>query len=73
MKVKLDLMCTITLTYDENNALARKELATLLNSGLFFVESEENKPDEVQITKEERDAFLAASKKSMSHIISRHV
>ena len=38
-------MCTITLTYDENNALTRKELAALLNSGLFFVEPEENKPD----------------------------
>lgn len=28
-------MCTISLTYDQNNALARRKLADLLKSGLF--------------------------------------
>ena len=28
-------MCTITLTYDKNNALARRKLAALLKTGLF--------------------------------------
>ena len=69
----LDLMCTVTLIYDENNALARKKLAALLKTGLFVYVSEENKPDEVQAYKEERDAMLALSKKSMSHIISRYL
>ena len=41
--------------------------------GLFVNVSEENKPDEVQAHKEERDALLASSKKSMSLIISRYL
>jgi hypothetical protein len=73
IKEHLDLMCTVTLTYDENNALARKKLAALLKTGLFIDVSKENKPDEVQAYKEERDAFLASSKKSMSHVISRNL
>lgn len=28
-------MCTISLTYDQNNALAQRKLAELLKSGLF--------------------------------------
>lgn len=28
-------MCTIILSYDQNNALARKKLAELLKTGLF--------------------------------------
>lgn len=28
-------MCTITLSYNQNNALARKKLAELLKTGLF--------------------------------------
>lgn len=28
-------MCTITLSYDRNNALARRKLAALLKTGLF--------------------------------------
>lgn len=28
-------MCTISLTYDQNNALARRKLDELLKSGLF--------------------------------------
>ena len=73
IKEHVDLMCTVTLTYDENNALARKKLAALLKTGLFINVSEENKPDEVQAYQEERDAMLASSKKSMSHIISRYL
>ena len=44
-----------------------------LKTGLFVNVSEENKPDEVQAYKEEKDAILASSKKSMSHIISRYL
>jgi len=29
-------MCTVTLKYDHNNALARRKLASLLASGLFL-------------------------------------
>ena len=31
-------MCTVTLSYDGNNAQAREQLAALLASGLFFEE-----------------------------------
>ena len=73
MKEDFDNFGITILTYDENNALARKKLAALLKTGLFVNVSEENKPDEVQAYKEERDAMLALSKKSMSHIISRYL
>lgn len=67
-------MCTVTLTYDENNALARKKLAALLSTGLFVSVPEKNdKPEEMKAYKDERDSFLDASKKSMSHIISRYL
>ena len=71
----VDLMCTVTLTYDENNALARKKLAALLSTGLFVSvpEKNNNKPEEMKAYKDERDSFLDASKKSMSHIISRYL
>ena len=29
-------MCTVTLSYDENNKVATEKLATLLSSGLFM-------------------------------------
>ena len=69
-------MCTVTLSYDQNNALARRKLAALLATGLFSqntVEDIEPTPEQVQAHREEREAFLDHSKKSMSHIIARYL
>lgn len=65
-------MCTVTLSYDQNNALARRKLAALLATGLFAqteTASTPPTPEEVRVQREERDAFLAHSKSSMSNII----
>ena len=35
-------MCTVSLTYDPNNALARRKLAELLKTGLFKQVREES-------------------------------
>jgi hypothetical protein len=69
-------MCTVTLSYDQNNALARRKLAALLATGLFSqqtIEETEPSPESVQAYREERDIFLDHSKKSMSHIIARYL
>ena len=69
-------MCTITLTYDENNALARRKLAALLNTGLFVKKEVEQRPRteaEEKAHREEVEAFLYTSKKNMSTIISRYL
>ena len=66
-------MCTVTLSYDQNNALARRKLAALLATDLFSqqtVNDIESAPESVQAHREEREAFLDHSKKSMSHIIA---
>ena len=36
-------MCTITLSYDQNNALARRKLAALLATGLFTQQTTDHK------------------------------
>ena len=69
-------MCTVTLSYDQNNALARRKLAMLLSSGLFtptIVDELEATPEEKQAHKEMVEAFLNFSKNSMSQIIARSV
>ncbi|MBR1462996.1 MAG: hypothetical protein IJ604_06400 [Prevotella sp.] len=69
------IMCTVTLSYNQNSALARRKLADLLRSGLF-VQLTETMPDDetmLQEHRETRDAFLEASKRSMSHIIAKHL
>ncbi len=72
-------MCTITLEYNQSNALARRKLAALLATGLFvkkdFQPDESNKPspEEMEAHRELRDAVLEHSRKSMSHIIARYV
>lgn len=38
-------MCTVTLSYDKNDALARKQLAILLSTGLFTQLDESDNPD----------------------------
>lgn len=43
-------MCTITLSYDENNTLAQQQLAALLASGLFMqLNQKQNGQDRVYI------------------------
>ena len=69
-------MCTITLEYNQNNALARRKLAALLATGLFLqkeVTSSEPSDEEEKLHREEMKAFLAHSKKSMSTIIARYL
>ena len=72
-------MCTITLSYDQNNALARRKLAALLATGLFLkkdsqpYEVHEPTLEEIEAHRELRDAVLEHSRKTMSHIIARYV
>ena len=69
-------MCTITLEYNQNNALARRKLAALLATGLFVkkeVVPYEPTPEEIEEHRMEIEAFLAHSKKSMSNIIARYL
>ena len=69
-------MCTVTLTYDQNNALARRKLAALLATGLFSQHSvayQEPTPEELESYRQERDAFMDHSKKSMANIIARYL
>ena len=69
-------MCTVTLSYDQNNALARRKLAALLATGLFSqqtVDDTEPTPESIEAHRQERNAFLEHSKKSMSHIIARYL
>ena len=69
-------MCTVTLSYDQNNALARRKLAALLATGLFSqkaVDDIEPTQGSVQAYRQEREAFLYHSKKSMSHVIARYL
>jgi hypothetical protein len=68
-------MCTVTLTYDQNNALARRKLAALLATGLFTqqpVDYQEPTLEELETYRQEREAFMVHSKKSMTHIIARY-
>ena len=67
-------MCTVTLEYNKSNALARRKLAALLATGLFYqVKSQEPTPEDVQTHRELRDAALEHSRKTMSHVIARYV
>ena len=69
-------MCTVTLEYDRSNALARRKLAALLATGLFFqrdVKPEEPTPEEVEAHRELRNAVLEHSRKTMSPIIARYL
>ena len=69
-------MCTVTLSYDQSNALARRKLAALLATGLFVRLADETQPSVPDSEEEERkevEAFLYASKNNMSHIIARYL
>ena len=70
-------MCTVTLSYDQNNALARRKLAALLATGLFAQTGTkttvEPTMEEIQTHREQVGAFLAHSKRSMSNIVARYL
>ena len=69
-------MCTITLEYNKNNALARRKLAKLLSTGLFrqikgeiIVQDSES----LRVHREFREVILENSKRNMSHFIARNL
>jgi len=72
-------MCTITLEYNQSNALARRKLAALLATGLFLKkgfqpdEFYEPTPEDLKAHRELRDAALEHSRKTMSPIIARYL
>ena len=69
-------MCTITLEYNQSNALARRKLAALLATGLFVqkaVSNDQPTEEELQAHRELRDATLEHSRKSMASIIARYL
>lgn len=69
-------MCTVTLEYNQHNALARRKLAALLATGLFLqkeIVQNTSAQEEAESYKAKRDAFLAHSKKSMSKVIARYL
>ena len=69
-------MCTITLEYNQNSALARRKLAALLATGLFLkkdVKPDEPTQEQIQAHRELREAVLEHSRKSMSPIIARYL
>lgn len=60
-------MCTVILSYDQNNALARRKLAELLKTGLFEQKSVNTEPlaipdDDFAARKQETEEFLYGSK-----------
>jgi hypothetical protein len=71
-----NVMCTIILSYDQNNALARRKLAALLDTGLFVKKDVTEQPltaEEQSAHRREVEAFLFTSKRNMADIIARNV
>ena len=69
-------MFTITLSYDQNNALARRKLAALLATGLFTQQTTDHKEptqEEIDSYRQERDILMDHSKKSMANVIARYL
>lgn len=67
-------MCTVTLSYDPNNALARRKLAALLSTGLFVKKEMKQRTEaEEEAHLKEIEAFLFTSKRKMSNIIARYL
>ena len=70
------IMCTITLEYNQNSALARRKLAALLATGLFIqreVKPDEPTPEEVEAHRKFREEFLYASKIMSAKAFARHL
>ena len=69
-------MCTITLEYNQNSALARRKLAALLATGLFLqkdTQPVEPTQEQIQAHRELREAVLEHSRTSMSPVIARYL
>ena len=76
-EIKKDIsMCSVTLEYNQSNALARRKLAALLATGLFVqIDAKPDEPtsEEIKAHRELRDAALEHSRKTMSPIIARYL
>lgn len=59
-------MCTVTLSYDKNNATARQQLESLLSTGLFYVRKTPLHSDEVYEGTPSFEAFKIAMGKNLS-------
>ena len=69
-------MCTVTLEYNQNSALARRKLAALLATGLFIqrdVKPETPTPEEVEAHRQFIQDFLYASKINSAKAFARHL
>lgn len=73
-------MCTVTLEYNQRNALARRKLAALLATGLFVQKDfqpdhtpEEPTPEEVEAHRKYIEDFLYASKINAAKAFARHL
>lgn len=69
-------MCTITLSYNENNALARRKLAELLRSGLFLEQRVEEVPsseEALQAHRKEVQEFLYGSRILAAKAFAKHL
>ena len=73
---EIAIMCTVTLEYNPNSALARRKLAALLATGLFYqkeIKLEEPTPDEAEAHRKFREEFLYASKVLSAKAFARHL
>ena len=78
---KRRFMCTVTLEYNQSNALARRKLAALLATGLFIqkdfqpeeYETHEPTPEEVEAHHKFIEDFLYASKINAAKAFARHL
>ena len=71
-------MCTVTLSYDQNNALARRKLAALLATGLFLrmdskLDTPATETEDIQEHRKEVEEFLYASKIMAAKAFARHL
>ncbi|MBO4720806.1 MAG: hypothetical protein J5658_13170 [Prevotella sp.] len=69
-------MCTVTLEYNQNSALARRKLAALLATGLFIqrdVKPDAPTPEEVEAHRKSIQDFLYASKINSAKAFARHL
>lgn len=69
-------MCNVTLSYNENNALARRKLAALLATGLFTKLAEpavEGDPAAKEAHRKEVEEFLYGSKILAAKAFARHL
>ena len=72
-------MCTISLEYNQNNALARRKLAALLATGLFLKkdfqpdDAYKPTPEEVEAHHKFIEGFLYTSKINAAKAFAKHL